>query len=355
MADQRDYFLVAYQDGNKIFEIELTEEEYLIGRVQHPGGIQLAHDAVSSRHAMIYRDSGVYFIEDLGSTNGTTVNGHRLKKNIPQPLNEEDEINIPSMPTVFILRVNFGKEAPPPAPEPAKAKPKAKPKETADEGTKTTAAKPEKAPAKKPATKKKSSKSKQPTYKTRVISGQDPSLFQIGGDAGGGSRFTPPPTLERTSKMSRYMTYLPGIYHTDFMRRFILMFESIYAPIEWTVDHFDLFLDPYSAPNDFLGWFATWYEFTFDDSWSEGQRRIFFQRAHLLYRRKGTKWALEEMLKIYLGDRLEVDDTSKKLDPFSFQIKIKAKQAEVNEPSIRRIIELNKPAHTTYEILYLNK
>lgn len=34
---------------------------------------------VSRRHARIYRQGGQYFIEDLGSTNGTAVNGARLE------------------------------------------------------------------------------------------------------------------------------------------------------------------------------------------------------------------------------------------------------------------------------------
>lgn len=55
----------------------LTEPETVLGR--HPAcTIQLPHNAVSRRHAMIIREGEEYFIEDLNSGNGTFVNGKRV-------------------------------------------------------------------------------------------------------------------------------------------------------------------------------------------------------------------------------------------------------------------------------------
>ena len=48
---------------------------------------------VSRRHARIILRDGKYFVEDLGSTNGTYVNrGRRLLPGIPQVLSDGDEI-----------------------------------------------------------------------------------------------------------------------------------------------------------------------------------------------------------------------------------------------------------------------
>jgi len=48
---------------------------------------------VSRRHARIIFRDGKYFVEDLGSTNGTYVNrGRRLLPGIPQVLADGDEI-----------------------------------------------------------------------------------------------------------------------------------------------------------------------------------------------------------------------------------------------------------------------
>ncbi|MFF3613263.1 FHA domain-containing protein [Streptomyces sp. NPDC002580] len=41
-------------------------------------GLRLNHDTVSRVHAELSRQSGVWVLRDLGSTNGTTVNGRRV-------------------------------------------------------------------------------------------------------------------------------------------------------------------------------------------------------------------------------------------------------------------------------------
>ncbi len=49
---------------------------------------------VSRRHAKIYHLTGRFFVEDLGSTNGTFVNGRRLIPYLPHPLQHEDELRL---------------------------------------------------------------------------------------------------------------------------------------------------------------------------------------------------------------------------------------------------------------------
>ena len=79
----------------------LTEEESQIGRWDADGGIfpEIDLDAddpeakVSRRHARIMRRNGEYFVEDLGSTNGTFINrGRRLLPGDRQALRDGDEI-----------------------------------------------------------------------------------------------------------------------------------------------------------------------------------------------------------------------------------------------------------------------
>jgi predicted component of type VI protein secretion system len=48
--------------------------------------------AVSRRHARIFRDAGELKFEDLGSTNGSTLNGSAVLANDPQPLHDGDRI-----------------------------------------------------------------------------------------------------------------------------------------------------------------------------------------------------------------------------------------------------------------------
>ncbi len=82
-------------------EFKLINDESTIGRWDADNGIFPdvdldAHDSdakVSRRHARIVRNNGSYFIEDLGSTNGTYVNrGRRLLPGNPQALSDGDEV-----------------------------------------------------------------------------------------------------------------------------------------------------------------------------------------------------------------------------------------------------------------------
>jgi FHA domain len=84
-------------------EFPLHDDESYIGRWDADSGIfpDVDLDAddpeakVSRRHARIARRTGQYFIEDLGSTNGTFINrGRRLLPGDRQLLNDGDEIII---------------------------------------------------------------------------------------------------------------------------------------------------------------------------------------------------------------------------------------------------------------------
>ncbi|MFO1019308.1 MAG: FHA domain-containing protein [Planctomycetales bacterium] len=68
--------LVLLQDG-KSQNFALDKDEAFVGRLPECE-IQLDSNMVSRKHARVFRDGGQFFIEDLGSGNGTTVNGERL-------------------------------------------------------------------------------------------------------------------------------------------------------------------------------------------------------------------------------------------------------------------------------------
>ena len=64
-------------------EFALSKERTLIGRKPH-NDIQIDNLAVSGEHAAIITILNDSFIEDLGSTNGTMVNGKPIKKHFLQ-------------------------------------------------------------------------------------------------------------------------------------------------------------------------------------------------------------------------------------------------------------------------------
>jgi FHA domain len=72
--------LILTLDGEIINEYSLNTEHLSIGR-KHSNDIQLNDLTVSGRHAMLSSASPQkIFVEDLGSTNGTLVNGNHIKK-----------------------------------------------------------------------------------------------------------------------------------------------------------------------------------------------------------------------------------------------------------------------------------
>ena len=75
--------LIMSLDGAVIREVPLDRERVTIGRKAH-NDVQIDNLAVSGEHALIVTILNDSFLEDMGSTNGTLVNGNPVKKHILQ-------------------------------------------------------------------------------------------------------------------------------------------------------------------------------------------------------------------------------------------------------------------------------
>ena len=75
--------LILSMDGLVLKDIPLVKERTTIGRKPH-NDIQIDNLAVSGEHAVIVTILQDSFLEDLGSTNGTLVNGQSVKKHFLQ-------------------------------------------------------------------------------------------------------------------------------------------------------------------------------------------------------------------------------------------------------------------------------
>lgn len=75
--------LILSLEGSMIREVPLDKERIMIGR-KPSNEIQIENLAVSGEHACIVTILNDSFLEDMGSTNGTLVNGNPIKKHILQ-------------------------------------------------------------------------------------------------------------------------------------------------------------------------------------------------------------------------------------------------------------------------------
>ncbi len=82
--------LVLSVEGTTVDEFTLRGQRLLIGRDQD-NDIQIPADYVSRHHAQISESDGACWLVDLNSTNGSYVNGRRIKKRI---LRDGDEIHL---------------------------------------------------------------------------------------------------------------------------------------------------------------------------------------------------------------------------------------------------------------------
>lgn len=90
-------FLEIIGSGKKREVIELEEREIIIGR-SHACGLQFSSNNVSRKHARIIFRHDEYYIEDLGSTNSTYVNGIKIVKCV---LRKNDQIDIGGVKILF--------------------------------------------------------------------------------------------------------------------------------------------------------------------------------------------------------------------------------------------------------------
>jgi pSer/pThr/pTyr-binding forkhead associated (FHA) protein len=80
--------------------VEVAKEMTLIGR-QEDCDLRLDHKSVSKMHCVVVKTDGLLVLRDLGSTNGTRVNGTRVRRAALLP---NDRLSVAN----FHFRVLFG-------------------------------------------------------------------------------------------------------------------------------------------------------------------------------------------------------------------------------------------------------
>ncbi|HEY46150.1 MAG TPA: FHA domain-containing protein [Anaerolineae bacterium] len=105
MLPQPRFKLVMDQGPTPGHEFELTQDSIIMGReMDKDVDYVISSPTVSRRHACITRKGQQYFLVDLGSSNGTFLNGERLGGE-PRPLKSDDRIQLGGTVTLILRSV----------------------------------------------------------------------------------------------------------------------------------------------------------------------------------------------------------------------------------------------------------
>ncbi len=198
-------------------------------------------------------------------------------------------------------------------------------------------------------------------------------------------------TIDRGSS---YLDHLPAVYREgldpgepSFLGRFLLAFEAIlsglgevYTMVDGTevvgldeqLDRIHTYFDPELTPEAFLPWLSTWVGLALREDWSTEQQRRFLGRIVPLYRLRGTKAGLEEMLRTYTNMGVEIAEFAAAFrvgavstvgvdtvigggPPHYFEVQMFTDERDPDERArveriARAIIDQERPAHTHYTL-----
>ncbi len=160
----------------------------------------------------------------------------------------------------------------------------------------------------------------------------------------------PPPGVPETR--SSYLDYLPGIYQdSEFLGRFLLIFEHVLSPIERTVGNVSHFFDADLTPPDLVPWLGSWLGVVVDARIPEERRRELVRAAPELFRWRGTRRGLREYLRLYTGIEPEITEptlseiAANRNLAFRFTVRLRLPQGvQVQRSFVESIIDAEKPA-----------
>jgi len=95
------------------------------------------------------------------------------------------------------------------------------------------------------------------------------------------------------------------------LRRFLFVFQHLMTTVLDKVDQIPSLTDPITADPRFLPWIASWVHFDLDGSLPVHQQRELVRRAIRLYRNRGTREGVEEMIRVLTSAPVRVLEREK--------------------------------------------
>jgi phage tail-like protein len=135
----------------------------------------------------------------------------------------------------------------------------------------------------------------------------------------------------------------------SFLSRMLLIYESVWEPLEQRQDHIGMYYDPRTCPVGLLPFLAGWLQLSLDRHWPEPRRRRLLREAMDLYRWRGTPFGLTRMIEVCTG--LAPTVTEDPARPYTFSIKVRLPAgSEVRRDFVQHLVEAHKPAHVGYTL-----
>ena len=98
---------------------------------------------------------------------------------------------------------------------------------------------------------------------------------------------------------------------TDQFRRFLFLFQHLMTTVTDRIDQIPALTDPMTADARFLPWIASWVGFELDESLPVHQQRELVKRSIRLYRTRGTRRGVEEMIEVLTGTKVQIVERKK--------------------------------------------
>ena len=161
---------------------------------------------------------------------------------------------------------------------------------------------------------------------------------------------------------STYLEHLPGVYQdSDFLGRFLLIFEHILSPIEQNAGTLANYFDASLTPTEFVPWLGSWIGLVIDARIPEENRREILRAAPELFRWRGTKRGLTHFLQLSTGIEPEIIEptlseiASNQSLAYRFTVRVPVPAGKtVARAHLETIIEAEKPAFTGYNLEIVN-
>lgn len=110
-----------------------------------------------------------------------------------------------------------------------------------------------------------------------------------------------------------FMQTFPEVYQEEgsFFHRYMSIFSTIYGDTQDKIEHMAELLDPDQAPAYLLPTLAGWLGIEAEDGYLEEEiQRKLIRRGYQLNRRKGTRWVIEELARIVLGEDVQIIESN---------------------------------------------